>query len=103
MSSSLFERPKPDEQSDQQPSVAPRQDYIVYIKQTKGGQTIMFCTQEPAPAAALAEAAEKNLPLFVPSEIITLAGAGQEAVDAAIRAKLVMPGSTITARKEQTA
>lgn len=103
MSGSLFDRPRPCSEPIVPEQPEKRQDVVVCIKQTKGGQTIMFCTEEPAPAWVIAEAKEKNLPLFVPSEIVKFTAANQEAVDAAIRAKLVMPGSTITSHEEKTA
>lgn len=75
-------------------------DYTVVIKNTRGGHTIMICTIEPAPASVIADAAAQHLPLFLPSEINALAGANQEAVTAAIMAKLAMPGSIITSHDE---
>ncbi len=80
---------------DQEPKLP---DYMVYMKKTRGGHDIMVSTAEPPPPHFIAKAQEMNLPLFVPSEFMHLAGADDNTVQQVILAKkiLVMPNSIST-------
>lgn len=84
---SLFEEPAKVEPK--------RTEYLLTIRQTKGGMDIMVCTVHPAPAAAVAEAAEKGLPLFTGVEIQRMRQCPPEVVPYIMETKRVFPGSSV--------
>ena len=83
-----------------EPKPEPR--YLVTLRQTKTGKDIMVCTVHPAPPEAIAEAAEKNLPLFTAPEIRIMSTCLPEMVDHILEAKRVFPGITIQSIIDET-
>jgi len=74
---------------------APRQEYVVVLKQTRSGRDILVCTASVAPAEVIADAQSKGLPLFTGGEIVRMKACPAEMVDHIIQAKLTYPGCTV--------
>ena len=72
-----------------------RPEYLLTVRQTKSGTDIMVCTVHPAPPAAIAEAAEKGIPLFTGVEIQRMRQCLPEVVPYIMEVKRVFPGSSV--------
>lgn len=69
-------------------------DYLLTIKRASNGQDILLCNVTPPPVKAIAEAAQRDLALFVFDEVAAIRKAaavgGSHAIDLIIETRRVM-------------
>lgn len=89
----LFDLEMPSEAA----TCAPKQqsDYVVKIKTTRSGRSILVCTAPVAPPQVITDAQKAGLPLFTGIEINNMRDCHPEMVDHILATKLTFPGCTV--------